>query len=190
MNVRTLCLAVLQFGDATGYEIKKMVEDGMFNHFIEASYGSIYPALTRMSDDGLVTCRTEAQSGKPDKKIYSITDDGHAELIQTLGGTPREDKFKSEFLFVMLLADQLPQGHIATIYQQRIDQMRAELEEMRACAESHSHGGGRFVVGYGIAVYEAGLHYLEQHRDAHIPTENRVMERLTAETKTAEPVEG
>ena len=74
MNVRTLCLAVLQFGDATGYEIKKMVEDGMFNHFIEASYGSIYPALTRMSDDGLVTCRTEAQSGKPDKKIYSITD--------------------------------------------------------------------------------------------------------------------
>ena len=47
MNVRTLCLGVLQFGEATGYEIKKIVEEGMFNHFIEASYGSIYPALTR-----------------------------------------------------------------------------------------------------------------------------------------------
>ena len=38
MDVKTLCLGVLHFGDATGYEIKKMVEDGMFNHFIEAKF--------------------------------------------------------------------------------------------------------------------------------------------------------
>ena len=51
-RTHTLCLGILRFGDATGYEIKKMVEEDMFNHFIEASYGSIYPALTRMSQDG------------------------------------------------------------------------------------------------------------------------------------------
>ena len=51
MNVRTLCLGVLSFGDATGYEIKKMAEDGLFSHFIEASFGSIYPALTKMTDE-------------------------------------------------------------------------------------------------------------------------------------------
>lgn len=185
MNVRTLCLAVLQFGDATGYEIKKMVEDGMFNHFIEASYGSIYPALTRMSAEALVTCRAEVQSGKPDKKVYSLTQAGRDELVRALGQTPREDKFKSEFLFVMLLADQLPNEHIATIYRQRIDQMRTELEQMRICAESNTHGGGRFVVGYGIAVYEAAVHYLEQNREFLMPTDKPAAERLTLEAESA-----
>ena len=52
MNIRTLCLGILSFREATGYEIKKMVEDGMFSHFIDASYGSIYPALTQMLNEG------------------------------------------------------------------------------------------------------------------------------------------
>ena len=45
MDVRTICLGILTRGDATGYEIKKLVEDGGYQHFVEASFGSIYPAL-------------------------------------------------------------------------------------------------------------------------------------------------
>ncbi len=186
MNVRTLCLGVLQFGEATGYEIKKMVEEGMFNHFIEASYGSIYPALTRMSRDGLVTCREEAQSGKPDKKIYSITPTGQAELVQTLSAAPRADKFKSEFLFVMLLAEMMPRGHIAEILGRRIDEMRQELDEMRACGGLIEHAGSRFVVGYGIAVYEASVRYLEENSDFLTSTENVAVNRSTPKVEAAE----
>ena len=186
MNVRTLCLGVLQFGEATGYEIKKMVEEGMFNHFIEASYGSIYPALTRMSQEGLVTCRQEAQSGKPDKKIYAITPTGRAELVRTLSEAPRADIFKSEFLFVMLLGDLLSRDHIAGVLGQRINEMRAELQEMRAFTGDCDHWGGRFVVGYGIAVYEAGLRYLEQNRDLLTSTEETGASRLTLNAGAAE----
>lgn len=179
MNVRTLCLGVLQLCDATGYEIKKMVEEGMFNHFIEASYGSIYPALTRMSQDGFVTCREEAQSGRPDKKVYSITPAGRAELVRALSVAPRGDKFKSEFLFIMLLADLLPSEHIAGIYGQRIGRMRAQLEELRACAAQCERAGSRFVVGYGIAIHEASLKYLEEHRDILTETVSADSGRLT-----------
>ena len=188
MNIRTLCLGILQFGDATGYEIKKMVEEDMFNHFIEASYGSIYPALTRMSQDGLVTCREEVQSGRPDKKVYSITDEGRAELVRTLGAAPRPDKFKSEFLFVMLLADLLPQDHIAAVYDQRIHEMRTELEQMRACAcaPGSEHEGSRFVTGYGIAVYEAAIAYLERYRAEIAAPDLGPAERLTETAGAAE----
>lgn len=186
MNVRTLCLGILQFSDATGYEIKKAVEDGMFNHFIEASFGSIYPALTRMAQDGLVTCREEAQSGKPDKKVYSITPAGRLELVRALSAAPGADKFKSEFLFVMLLADLLPREHIATVLGQRINEMRAELECMRACADQSDNSGGRFVVGYGAAVYEAGLKYLEDNRDVMTATDEPDMSRLTLSAGAAE----
>ena len=56
MDVRTLCLGILSLGDATGYEIKKLVAEGSFSFFSEASYGSIYPALTKLTDEGLVSC--------------------------------------------------------------------------------------------------------------------------------------
>ena len=55
MSVRTLCLAILNFGDATGYEIRKLSTEGKFRYFIEASFGSIYPTLARLEAEGLVT---------------------------------------------------------------------------------------------------------------------------------------
>ena len=84
MNVRTLCLVILAFDEASGYEIKKAVEDGMFSHFIEASYGSIYPALTQMLADGLVSVREQVQEGKPLKKAYTITEAGLKALKNSL----------------------------------------------------------------------------------------------------------
>ena len=116
MNIRTLCLGILSFREATGYEIKKMVEDGMFSHFIDASYGSIYPALTQMLNEGLLTVRAEEQSGKPDKKVYAITARRAAPaLAEAVDVFPRPDKFKSEFLFQMLLMDQLSGEKLAAI---------------------------------------------------------------------------
>lgn len=186
MNVRTLCLGVLQFGEATGYEIKKTVEEGMFNHFIEASYGSIYPALTRMADEGLVTLRQETQSGRPDKKIYAITPAGSAELVRTLSAVPGPDKFKSEFLFVMLLADRLPREHISRVYEGRLADLRAELEELRSCAAECQHQGSRFVVGYGLAVYEASVRYLESQRNAFCEADTDSAQQRTIAASAAE----
>ena len=45
MDVQTLCLGSLTLGEASGYEIKKLFEEGPFAYFYHASYGSIYPAL-------------------------------------------------------------------------------------------------------------------------------------------------
>ncbi|MBZ0218286.1 MAG: PadR family transcriptional regulator, partial [Fimbriimonadaceae bacterium] len=100
MNVRTLCLGILNFEEATGYEIKKLSVEGRFSHFIDASFGSIYPALTRLCDEGLVNVRVEQQEGKPARKVYSITDAGRAEFIASLNEAPAPDKIKSEFLFL------------------------------------------------------------------------------------------
>lgn len=165
MNVRTLCLGILQFGDATGYEIKKNVEQGMFSHFIEASYGAIYPALTAMSEEGLLTCRKETQDGKPDKKVYAITAAGRTALIDAIGEATGADKFQSQFLFVMLLRDLLPKAHIDEVIEQRLSELRAELNHIRTASCGCDHDGSRFVAGYGIAVFEATVDYLERYRD-------------------------
>ena len=163
MNIRTLCLGILSFGDATGYEIKKMAEEGLFSHFIEASFGSIYPALTKMTEEGLLSCRAEAQEGKPDKKVYSITAEGQDALRQALTVFPRKDKFKSEFLFIMLLSAHVDQDHVAEVLRRRAAELEEELEMIRACSECASLPGARFVNGYGQTVIEAAHTYVTQN---------------------------
>ena len=63
--------AFSQRGEATGYEIKKLFDEGGYQHFIEASFGSIYPALNRLTEEGLVSVRAEVQEKRPDRKVYS-----------------------------------------------------------------------------------------------------------------------
>lgn len=165
MNVRTLCLGILSFGEASGYEIKKKVEEGLFSHFIDASFGSIYPALVQMLDEGLVTVRAEEQSGRPDKKVYAITEAGLAQLAAALSVMPARDKFKSEFLFQMLLIEHLPARHIARVYDAQLAQLRSELEHIEGCRDNAAaHPGARFVNGYGRAVVGAAVRYLEASR--------------------------
>ena len=165
MNIRTLCLGILTFGDATGYEIKKMAEEGLFSHFIEASFGSIYPALTKMTEEGLLTCRSEVQDGKPDKKVYSITEQGRSALREALTVFPRKDKFKSEFLFIMLMSEHVDQAHISAVLSQRAAELKAELDMINACSQSASLPGTQFVNGYGRAVISAAHDYVEQNVD-------------------------
>lgn len=165
MNVRTLCLGVLSFGDATGYEIKKMAEDGLFSHFIEASFGSIYPALTKMTEEGLLTCREESQSGKPDRKVYSITPEGLSELRTALTTFPRKDTFKSEFLMIMLLSGYLEEGHVRAVLAQRTAELAEELKMIEACGAAAENPGTKFVNGYGKAVVGAALEYLRENED-------------------------
>lgn len=52
MNVKTVCLAILTQGETTGYEIRKRSTEGDFSFFLEASFGSIYPALSKLEEDG------------------------------------------------------------------------------------------------------------------------------------------
>ena len=166
MNVRTLCLGILSLREATGYEIRKMVEKGAFSHFIDASYGSIYPALARMLKEGLVRVRTEDDgSGRPPRKVYTITEKGRAELQRALNTDPAPDKFKSEFLFQMLFLERIDPEHLAVIYDAYIEEQEAELRDIeKASDELPDHPGTRFVRDYGRTMLSTAIAFLKERR--------------------------
>jgi PadR family transcriptional regulator, regulatory protein AphA len=175
LNVRTLCLGYLSLREATGYEIKKDFEEGLFCHFMEASYGSIYPALNQLAVEGQVTVREEEQSGRPDKKVYAISPQGTEALAKALSILPARDKYKSEFLFIMLLQHHItPQLRLMAVDKQLSD-LREDLENIHTCrAESGADPACAFVMGYGEAVLTAGVSYLEQKRAEMINNQDRV----------------
>ena len=169
LDVKTKCLGVLSWGDASGYEIQKEFSEGVAGHFVDASYGSIYPALNKLTDEGLVTCKTHPQDGRPDKKVYSITAAGRLAFLKALRNAPADDKFRSEFLFYMLFANDLSPDYLAEL----LDQKTAEIDG-RIALMNDDHGeltpGQEFVRGYGLAVHEAIKKYLSKEKAQFIKT--------------------
>ncbi len=165
MNVRTLCLAILYFGDSTGYEIKKLSMEGKYSHFVDASFGSIYPALARLESEGMVTCREETQAGKPPRKVYSITENGRSTFIDSLFEPPAPDVFRSEFLLISMCAAILPPTVIKRAIDTRIEQLQAEIDHLNQIAGNARHEGTRWAAGYGLKCLGASLEHLQSHRD-------------------------
>jgi len=164
MDVRTICLGILTRGDATGYEIKKLFEDDGYQHFVEASFGSIYPALNRLTDEGYVSVRSEAQEKRPDRKVYSITPTGRSAFVASLMKPLPEDRHRSPFVFAMLFADLLPADRVTAMLDDYIHQAEEKLAHLTAHQDASKSSGERFVAGYGRAVYEASLTFLRTHR--------------------------
>lgn len=165
MDVRTICLGILTRGDATGYEIKKLFEDGRFGYFVEASFGSIYPALGRLTDDGLVSVREEAQIGRPDRKVYTITDKGRAAFVANLAGPLPEDRFRSPFLFAMMFADLVPSARVAGMFEHHIAEIEGRLKQLECDCGRACNPREAFVCAYGRTAYSAILAFLKERRD-------------------------
>jgi len=162
MDVKTLCLGILSQGDTTGYEIKKQFES-RYSHFYEASFGSIYPALAKLTEKGLVSCTQQAQEKRPDKKVYSITATGRLAFLDELNKVPGRDHIRSEFLATMLFGDLLSPAQLDKVIEKKLSEYHAELEQMETSDMSSASAGHTFVHGFGIAFYRAAITYLEEH---------------------------
>jgi PadR family transcriptional regulator, regulatory protein AphA len=164
MDVRTICLGILSRGDATGYEIKKLFDDDGYQHFVEASFGSIYPALTRLTEAGLVSVRSEIQEKRPDRKVYSITDAGRDAFLGSLMKPLPEDRHRSPFVFAMLFSHLLPESRVVEMMDTYIAHSEAKLAQLLASDATPETEGERFVKGMGRTVYIAMLNFLRAHR--------------------------
>jgi PadR family transcriptional regulator AphA len=165
MNVKTLCLAILNIQDATGYEIKKLSIEGEFQHFVEVSFGSIYPALSKLEHDGMVSCHIEAQDGKPNRKIYSITAEGRAEFVNLINVLPKPDKFKSEFLLLSLNADVASRDLLEKAINAQLLQYGGEMEMINDLLADCDQPAMTWTANYGRAVIEAKIKYLTDNKD-------------------------
>lgn len=164
MDSKTLCLAVLARGPASGYEIEKTLEQPPHSLFQDTSFGSIYPALTRLAEEGAVTVTAFAQQKRPAKKVFALSEAGRARLVETLGQPPGPDRLRSDFLFTLLNGDLLPPALLLRTIDSRIAELEEKLRGMSDCGPTGSSPCGDFLHGLGMAYYGAVLAYLRENR--------------------------
>ena len=165
MNVRTVCLAILNFRDASGYEIKKLVTESHYSHFADASFGSIYPALGKLERDALVSQREEREPGHPPRKVYSITEAGRETLLGQLAEPAREDVFRSEFLMVVMCAHLLDRETVSGAIDLNLAQMRDKLGTVDEAVESEPNAPSiGWIGGFARHCINAHIDYLSANR--------------------------
>lgn len=166
MDVKTVCLGMLTDGEASGYDMKKCFESS-FGHFFPAGYGSIYPALSTLARNGLVEFEQVPQDGKPDRKVYTITEKGREALMEGLSNPNPSHKVRSEFLATLWFANLMEPAQIDVVIDNKIEELDEFLqliEEFAASECPHTGNGGDFVAGFGQHMASAFKQYIMENR--------------------------
>ncbi|MFC5827644.1 PadR family transcriptional regulator [Nonomuraea insulae] len=97
-------LAILGFlaeGPLHGYELRRRVA-ALSGHNRPVSDGSLYPAINRMAKAGLLEQRTEPGTSAAQRRVLSLTDNGHADLLRRLREPADHDITDSTRYFTIL----------------------------------------------------------------------------------------
>lgn len=166
MDVKTLCLGLLSIHEACGYDLKKEFES-IFKHFYSAGYGSIYPALADLAENGLISCREIPQNGKPDRKTYSITAAGRKAFDSALLNTHPQHKMRSEFLAMLYFANLMEPDRLRALLDDRVTALRdavLHIDQIEKEWGPDTSVGAQFVAGFGSAIAAAAADYIESNR--------------------------
>lgn len=156
MDVRSIILGFLMYGNQTGYNLRKLFSIS-FSFFSGLSYGSIYPALKKMEQEGLITMKMEIQDGTPNRKVYTITDAGRSFFTNALKEPVPFERPKNSFLMRLFFFSFLPPSDRLKAARQYLADIRKLDEELES-----SRGEIEFTADeYQKLCFNLGKHYYE-----------------------------
>ncbi len=124
MSTRLVILGLLRDQNLYGYEIKRIIQEHMAD-WTSIAFGSIYFALDKMAEDGLVKkVGTEQEGGRPSRSVYQITEAGRAEFMRLLRQVWREPERSYFALDIgLFFMPALPLDEIKAYLRERIAQL-------------------------------------------------------------------
>jgi DNA-binding PadR family transcriptional regulator len=129
MSLQYGILGLLNYAPMTGYNLKKLFDESV-NNIWEASLSQIYRELGTLEKNGLVTSQIEQQDDRPDKKIYSISEEGKIAFGEWLVNF--SDKFispkRDEFMLRIFFGAQLGKAKMKKQFQRFIDDRKKAFE--------------------------------------------------------------
>ena len=124
-------LGQLAQGPSSGYEVKARLEAGAA-HFWHASYSQVYAELRRVEGLGLVTEERVVQEGRPNKRVYTITEAGREALRGWLAEPWGLAHLRDESLVKLTLSSPLAREDVVA----HVRRLKAAHERRRADFEA------------------------------------------------------
>jgi DNA-binding PadR family transcriptional regulator len=146
-------LGLLKERSMHGYQLSKRLSDAL-GGFWRVSYGSLYPTIRRLEQEGAVERVFDEQEVGRRKNVYRITDRGEElflEVLEEAGGesASEENPFRVRLAFFKYLS---PDTRIRVL-----ERRRAFLEERRSAIRASLAGVRDGNDTYTLALMEHGL---------------------------------
>ncbi|RKP53041.1 PadR family transcriptional regulator [Cohnella endophytica] len=116
-------LSLLSHSPLSGYDLTLRIQP-----FWPAKHSQIYPLLSQMEKDEQVTFETVAQSDKPDKKVYSITDKGIDSLREWLSEPASAPVLRDELMLKAYCVPLVDPSITRDLFQSRLEYYRNNLQ--------------------------------------------------------------
>jgi DNA-binding PadR family transcriptional regulator len=97
MALRNAILSMLLDGEASGYDLAKGFDASVAN-FWTATPQQLYRELDKMESQGLVKAHVVEQQRRPNKRLFSLTEAGLAELTDFTTRAPKPTAVRDELL--------------------------------------------------------------------------------------------
>ncbi|MBP7690070.1 MAG: PadR family transcriptional regulator [Thermoflexales bacterium] len=173
MPLEHAILAFIDFQPTSGYDLKKLF-DVSVTHFWSATQSHIYKSLDGLEKKGWVEARVIQQEGRPNRKEYSITDDGRTELRRWLITPLPFEQTRQPWLIQIFFSHFSSNEEIVALFEARMDHIRARLQSLRGEVQSglnqnaeqigveRAHQLWQTTLDYGIDYYEFELAWHEK----------------------------
>lgn len=162
----------------SGYDLRRMIQ-GSVGYFWGESYGQIYPALQRLTAEGLILesgakakgqAKSKKKPGTKERRAYSITAEGRARLKEWLAIpyrlTPPRDEFLLKLFFGGAVGAPSTERQILE-FQENNRRVLATLEEIGRLSDERNSQHPDFpywvlTLEYGVAEMRAQLKWSER----------------------------
>jgi len=157
-------LGVLAIEPMSGYDLGLNIRASV-GHIWNESYGQIYPNLKKLAAEGFVTAKTERQKGKPDRRIYSITNKGRERLGKWLAVPPQPEIARNELLLKLFFGDQVSAEILIGFLERMVQREGAVLRELTRLEHEEIEQGGRYP---GAPYWKMAARFGQMELQAHL----------------------
>ncbi len=126
--IKFVILGLLTYGSFTGYDIKQIMLRSTSN-FMNASFGSIYPALNKLEKEGLIRSTKAIENGKY-KKVYTIDEIGEKEFMGWLEEPIEFMRSYEDILAKIFFYEKLPKEKASKLIKQLISDINKKIQEL------------------------------------------------------------
>jgi PadR family transcriptional regulator AphA len=175
VSLRGAILGFLSLEPCSGYTLKQRF-DGSVASFWSATQSQIYRELHGLEREGLVATERQPGDGKPDRKVYSLTDAGRAALDAWLAEPLEPLQLRHPLLLKVVFAAEQPPEALDAVLARYADGITATRRDYAARLESDAIFGlarsepertlWRLAIEHGVAWCDMELGWVERTRRA------------------------
>jgi len=127
MALRHAVLAALLEGEYSGYQLAKVFDIGVAN-FWHALPQQLYLELAKLEKDGLVAGRQVIQETRPNKRLFTVTPAGEAELARWAAAPSKPSFIRDDLLVKVQAVDSVPAGEVIDQLTERVEMADGKIE--------------------------------------------------------------